>query len=52
MLIVRDETGTPLDERSLTAAGERREIALERYYPRTVHVQLVLVAPGAQFAGW
>jgi tetratricopeptide (TPR) repeat protein len=52
MLIVRDADGTPLDERSLTAAGERREIALERYYPRTVHVQAVLVAPGTQFAGW
>ena len=52
MLIMRDASGTPLDEQALTAAGERRSIAVERYYPRTVHVQVVLVAAGASFAGW
>ena len=52
MLIMRDETGIPLDEQSLSAAGERRLIALERYYPRTVHVQAVLVPPGTPFSGW
>jgi hypothetical protein len=52
MLIMRDETGIPLDERSLTAAGERRPIELERYYPRTLNVKLVLVPPGASFDGW
>jgi hypothetical protein len=52
MLIMRDESGTPLDEQALTAAGERRQIDLERYYPRTLRVQAVLVPPGAAFAGW
>ena len=52
MLIVRDEGGTPIDERSIVVDGERREIDLARYYPRTVRVQAVLVAPGASFAGW
>ena len=51
MLVLRDTQGRPLDERALTIA-ERREVDLDRYFPTTVHVQAVLVAPGSRFTGW
>lgn len=52
MLIVRDESGAPVDDRFFNVAAQRSDIDLDRYYPRTVRVQAVLVAPGSSFGGW
>lgn len=52
MLVARDERGTPLDQHALTAAGERRTIDLERYYPRSLVVRAALVPAGTTFTLW
>ena len=52
MLVVRDASGTPVDERSFAASGERTAFDISDFYPMTVRYQAMVVPPGATFPGW
>jgi hypothetical protein len=52
MLVVRDGSGTPVDERSFAATGERANLDMSHFYPMAVRYQAMLVPPGSSFPGW
>jgi len=52
MLVVRDASGTPVDDRSFAAAGDRTSFEMSDFYPMTVRYQAMLVPAGASFPGW
>lgn len=52
MLVVRDASGTPVDERSFAAASDRTRFEMSDFYPMAVRYQAMLVPAGASFPGW
>ena len=52
LLVLRRPDGEPIDERRLPSQSDVPRIDAARYYPMTVRISAILVAPGGTFPGW
>ena len=52
LLVLRRPDGEPIDDRRSPSQADGSGIDAARYYPMTVRVSAILVAPGGTFPGW
>jgi len=52
LLVLRRPDGAPIDDRPSPGQTDAQRIDAARYYPMTVRVSAILVAPGGTFPGW